>query len=626
MKKIISLLIILAMLTSMLFTLASCLGSTPTPTPDDSDHPSKDDDEEDEEDEEGDDDDTPPIKVPEYKDYGRDTQDFDALALSYARPDTDALCAEFDKICSAIRQNELPFEEQLAMINAIEDAYWSYRTMYSLAEIFTYKDASLEMWSEEYSIIAKDAPRVAQAVEDMYVAAAQSPHVDRFEDEYFGDELYEDYADGGMYTDEVVELMSTEAEYISEYNSLSTATVVIEYNGQRGTYDELVESLNENHAYYDTLLAIYYELYEAEYNKLSADIYVELINIRRDIADALGKESYIELAYDDMDYEYDPDTMLSFLGDINDYVLPVYKDLYSKEFYPHFANYRPSTIKADTLVNTLYAAYKENNEEFADIYAYMLQHKLYDISLTETNRYEGAFTAYLYSNNSPYLFASTSGNALDYISVSHEFGHFIDGYVNWGDNPSLELAEVSSQALEFLTLGMLENKLGASTYKYLKYELLAGVFETLIYQGFYSLFEHYAYTLAPGELSLDDLEGAVSAAYLEIFGEQTYLGLEAVLIPHLIVSPFYVQSYCTSVVPSVEIYLAECMTKGAGMQIYTTLINRGDTEYTFVEYLEFAGLSSPFEQHTLKNISNRIYYHVYGKYYFKGATGGSNEV
>ncbi len=619
-KKITALLIILALLAGMMLSLASCTENVPTPTPDDeTENPGPDTDKEN-------DDDDPDIKVPEYKDYGRDTKDFEVLALSYARPDVAALCVEFANISGAIREDALSFEDQLAMITAIEDDYSSYRTMYSLAEIFTYKDASSAMWSEEFAYLSAEAPKLAQAVEDLYVAAAQSVHVERFEDEYFGENLYEDYFDGGKYTDEAVELMSKEAEFVSEYNSLSTATVVIEYNGKRGTYDEMVEALNKSSVYYEGLVTIYYELYSAELERLTADIFLSLVNTRRDIADELGYESYVELAYDDMDYAYSPNDMLRFIGDIEDYVLPVYRDLYSKEFYPIFSGYRPSSLKPKALIDSLYSVYKESNEEFADIYAYMLQHGLYDVAPADPNRYEGAFTTYLHSNNSPYLFVTTQANALDYTSMAHEFGHFIDMFVNYGSMPSLELAEVSSQALELLTLGMLEGNVTAVTYKYLKYYLLSGVFETLIYQGFYSLFEHYAYTLAPGDVTLSDLEATAARAYEAIFGESQSLPLGAVLIPHLMVSPFYVQSYCTSIIPSVEIYIAECTTEGAGIALYTSLIKRGETEYSFLEYLECAGLGSPFDDGALKNVSNRIYYLIYGKYFFKEAPGGTNEI
>lgn len=605
------------MLLAFTCSLASC---APTPSPDPTPDPTPD---------------TPPddptpdppaIVVPEYKDYGRDTQDFDILALSYARPDTKALCDALGEISAAIRANEIEFDKQLEMITELEDEFTSYRTMYTLAELFTYKDSSAVLWSEEFAVLSAEAPKVSQATEDMYVAAAQSPHVDRFEEEYFGDDLYEEYHDGGIYTDEVVELMETEAEYTSEYNALSTATVEISFNGKTGTYDELVAELDPSSKTYEGMCALYGELYSMEYNRLSADIYVSLINVRREISDTLGYDNYLLLAYEDMGYDYAPEDMLRFLAQLNEFVLPVYLDLYSKEFSPYFNNHIPSSLTSKELVDSLYSVYCENNEEFADIYAYMLQHGLYDVAPKANNRYEGALTTYLHGNNSPYLFMSTGGSILDYSTMAHEFGHFIDGFTNWGASPSLELAEVSSQALEFLTLGMLEDSLTPNMHKYLKYTMLAGVFETLIYQGYYSLIEHYAYTLAPGEIRLEDLDILTVSAYEDIFGIEPAFGFADIIIPHLVVSPLYVQSYCTSIIPSVEIYLAECDNEGSGIEIYTALIDRGETSYTFVEYLECAGLGSPFDDGALKNIANRIYYHVYGKYYFKSATGGTNEV
>ena len=71
----------------------------------------------------------------------------------------------------------------------------------------------------------------------------------------------------------------------------------------------------------------------------------------------------------------------------------------------------------------------------------------------------------------------------EFIIFAHEFGHFVDGYVNNGSDVSLDLSEVSSQALEYLTLLALEEQLSESSYKYLEYEYLTLAMESLINQG-----------------------------------------------------------------------------------------------------------------------------------------------
>ena len=82
------------------------------------------------------------------------------------------------------------------------------------------------------------------------------------------------------------------------------------------------------------------------------------------------------------------------------------------------------------MINDLYSVYRDIDPELLDVYSYMLQHGLYDIADESANRFSGAFTTYIYSNNSPFIFMSAEGKIVDYMTLAHEVGHFYDGYVN----------------------------------------------------------------------------------------------------------------------------------------------------------------------------------------------------
>ena len=76
---------------------------------------------------------------------------------------------------------------------------------------------------------------------------------------------------------------------------------------------------------------------------------------------------------------------------------------------------------------------------------------------------------------------------------------------------------------------------------------------------------------------------------------------------HTVSFPFYVQSYATSLVPSLEIFVTEYENEGSGLSIYKNLISREDNTLTFDENLTLAGLSSPFEKDALKDIMDKIH-------------------
>ena len=194
----------------------------------------------------------PTIAVPNYKDFGRDTVNFTEIV--YESPDVEDLIEDFNSATARISANELPFDEQLEGILALEDGYNAYLTMYTLAEINNSRDSSNEFWLEEYTYLSTNSSAFSQAVEDLYVAAAQSPHKSDFEEEYFGVSL-DDYVDGGVYTDELVALLTAESELIARYNGFSTDTVIITVNGEEGAVKQLMDGVPASK--YDSTLNLY---------------------------------------------------------------------------------------------------------------------------------------------------------------------------------------------------------------------------------------------------------------------------------------------------------------------------------------------------------------------------------
>ena len=57
------------------------------------------------------------------------------------------------------------------------------------------------------------------ALDDLFVACAQSEHADKFEEDYFGEGQLEPYRNGELITDAMVELMQQEAELLTEFTA-----------------------------------------------------------------------------------------------------------------------------------------------------------------------------------------------------------------------------------------------------------------------------------------------------------------------------------------------------------------------------------------------------------------------
>ena len=620
MKRNLSLLLCLLMLSTVIINTVSCIepgyspsandsGKNPTPDVDSSES-----------------DDKSSIIVPPHLDYGRDTVSFNDI--EYSRPDANSLIEGFNNVAELITEGKEEYDALLNSICALEPEYSKYSTMFNYAYIMNSKDKSNAYWNEEYDFISSSEPQLIKAVEALFVAAATSEHSESFETDYFGVGALAEYKDGGKFTDTLVKLLEKETELENQYSSLSTATVKITYKGKTDTAEAHINRIDTDSAYgeaeREAAKKQCLNLYEREYNRISKDILVELVKIRSRIATEYGYDSYANLAYEEYGREYSERDAKEFVESLAKYVLPVYLKLNYSVFLPFFNSVSESTkINAARVINSLYDVYEDIDSDLHTVYSYMLEYDLYDYAPSNLNRFEGSFTTYLDDYGTPFVFISANENESDFISLSHEFGHFYDAFVNYGVDASLDLAEVSSISLEFITLLGLEDKLDQETYKYLYYTALDSAMNAIIMQGYYALFEQYAYSIPYSMINEATLtEAARSAA--EAIGLSSTLNLDSVLIPHTVLYPFYVQSYCTATTVALEIFYKECERSGDGLAAYKSLVLRETDGLSFLDELKEAGLTSPFSKDYAKLLADKIHYNLLGSHYYKSSSNESN--
>lgn len=571
------------------------------------------------------------IVTPELKDYDdRSTVLFSEI--KYTRPDIEKITSAFTAAADAIGSDSLSFEEKLDGIIALEEDYTHLLTMLSYSRIKRSENEENTYWNEEYAYISENYPTFSKALEGLFVAAATSPDAKRFEDEYFGEGLIEEYSDGGSITDELVALTTRETELENEYSELSMATVVISYNGITDTADKILEKYKDKKDHSEIKSDIE-KLYKKAYSDRAVEIYVELIKVRKEIAHERGFDSYVNHAYEQVNHEYTEDKALALIGEISQYIVPVWATLESYVFST-MDNAESSPLGRVSLINNLYGVYENMDERLYEAYSYMLSYGLYDVAPSSATRYEGSFATYLHAYDAPYLFVTTKGTTNDYMTLSHEFGHFFDSFVNYGDSTSIDLSEVSSTALEYLTFLNIGKNLGDKA-RNMHFSLVRDALSVLVFQGFYALFEHNVYALGENEISKATITDAMYRAadsmnlnrdaLVPDADSGIYNALDYVLIPHVFVSPCYVESYCTSVAVSLELYFLEKSNTGEGVEAYLDLIDRDGTTLSYEEYIVESGLKSPFEDGLIRELAYKLYYDILGDYRFNENTNVSSK-
>lgn len=519
------------------------------------------------------------------EDSDREPISFDEI--SYERPDTQALCDRFHSIQTMVESTQ-PLSD---ILDAFEPLYEDYTYFYTLSN-YAYIRYCLNLndsyYETEYNWCEEQSPVVEQAMEKCYIAMADSPLRDELENEYFGEGFFLYYDDNQIYSnDRVVELMQEESTLEAEYMALQNE-VTITWNGKECLLDDLLSD-----PYIDVLSV--YRLYYEKYNPLAADIYVKLVRVRQEMAQELGYESYPEFAYE---YYYGRDYTPE---QVEQYTTDIATEL-SDFYYTAATGSYSSQMDTDTVMEKLGDIAAGYGGEFAVAYDFMTEHSLYDIT-SSSSKMPGSYVTYLHSYGMPYLYVSPTGTIDDLLTAVHEFGHFVDGYVNCNHTSSIDCAEIFSQGLEYLSLS--RAGLSRSEERELTASKLCDSILVFLAQGCYAEFEQKVYSLPDERLTAE----GINQLFLECnekFGMGLY-GYEDIVAPgwieiqHFFIAPCYVISYCISNDAALQVYQRE-LEDGSGLETYRELLQHS-ADNTVLALLEEAGMDSPFTEGRMKSLA-----------------------
>ena len=486
--------------------------------------------------------------------------------MEYSRPDIDALEEKAERI-EGMLGNFFKLRDVMTELDNYSALYNNFYTMMNLACVRYDMDTQDNYYFEEYSYCTKAAGDVEYLTDELLLACSNSSMCGYLDRNYFDGLLDEQYSvtDGSGYTpsDELAELERKEAEFENDYSELYAKYASDFGNGS----------------------------FEQE-NEEIGNIYIELIKLRHDIAEQRNVKSYEELAYLDNGRDYTADDLDAYIDAIKQYIVPLYKKAGEDKMYSRSL---VSVMSPKTALSTVTGSVEGLDNGIDEALGYMLKYKLYDAQMSDS-KYEQSYVLYLNDYESPFLFCSPSGYSDTVLTLAHEFGHYVDGYLNYGLNDSLDTSEMFSQGMEYLLLCNMENDQQLTSCKMLD-EL-----ELYAYQACLNEFEHRAYALNEDELTVKNLNCLYSELLDEYGVTDDYAGLDWISVTHLFTSPFYVISYCVSDSAAFELYNMELKESGSGLEMYMKLLEES-TNYEFLDLLEKCGLPSAISADTVKSIA-----------------------
>lgn len=483
--------------------------------------------------------------------------------MVYTRPDMEQLESALSLALTAAAGTD--FEQIMDLVYGFYDLYDAFYTNYSLADIHYCRDLTDPYWQEESDFCTQAASRVDAALEELYYGLAQSPCLAQLESEaYFGSGYFDSYQGENLWDADFTALLEQESALVSRYYELRSEGSAYP-DGSQAFYDACGEDLIQ--------------------------LLLELICLRHEIAAWWGYDDYAQFATDFYHYrDYSMDQSRTYLTQVGLELSGLYRQLNESGFWD--SAYRSCTeAQTYAYLETMAA---NMGGTVGRAFRLMDEAGLYDITCSP-NKYAASFEVYLTGYSEPFIFLSPMGDTSDFLTFAHEFGHFCCDYASHGSYAGVDVLEIFSQGMEFLSLFYTEDSGDLTRVK------MAESLCLYVEQSAYASFEMRMYDIPPESLTPEALTELYTQVALEYgFESIGYDPREFIFINHFYTNPMYVLSYVVSNDAAMQLYQLELETPGAGLARLQA--NLATEEYYLLSFLSRAGLESPFAPGRLRSV------------------------
>ncbi len=513
----------------------------------------------------------------------------------------------FEKLVDALREAAEAGSAD-ALIDAYEEAYSEILVLSDLYEavyVLHSNDVTDEYAEEEMNYTSALVTDCTDLFSEACHDALSSSAADAFS-AHLGNDLAEYFRTYEPLTDELLALYEKETALVAEYDAMfiETGDYDYEYRGRKWTVDDLSGSEAGRLAQSDP--AGYIEVYKGLTKKINESlgpIFLELLQLRKQIAEQCGYDNYSEYAYREIFMRgYTPDDAEEFCAVVRESIAPDYNEtVYSSDVLSDAPEFDPGVSSmlgdieyfADRISPVSQKAYRVLTEE-----------KLYDLGYGG-NRIDSNFTGQFHGIAKSYIFCNFDHSLYDFASLTHEFGHFSYFCTAGQSNvftrlDDYDVLEIHSNGFELLCTELYEDLFGADAadmQRYVIAQQLASVIDGCREDEFQRrIYENPDMTLD----EINRLYAEITENYGGItFGDEAY---EWCMIPHHFSSPLYYLSYAVSAVSSLEIWEDAREDFAAGTEEWENVVNAAGQNLGYFDVIDRCGLTPITDSEGVKNI------------------------
>ena len=431
-------------------------------------------------------------------------------------------------------------------------------TMSAVAYIRSCADLTDEHWMEESAYSDTLLTGMTDALSSACRAVLEGPCARAFA-AHIGQAAAAELRDYAPMTDREAELTARETELVDTYNALMNEadTVTYSYLGETWDWEMISGFPGTSLAYrdYDGYLEVYYGLQKA-LNDQVGPVFTELVQLRAELADIAGYDSYADMAYEEVfGRDYGPEQAQALCEAVRDIGPAYYEELFYSDLWYDYDTVWP-VLGRDELLETLGKYAGELDPSLEGAWRDMTEEGLCAITDGEDS-FPGSFTLPLSERGSAFIFSRLQGDCSDLSTLAHEFGHF--AYDRRHPTPDLltsvasyDLLEIHSTGLEVLLSSRYDEIYtdGADTARFL---VLGDLMEAVLDGCIYDEFQRRGY--ARPDMSLDEMN-RLFAAICSTYGLEEPLNVDYswMYVSHTFESPLYYISYAASALAAIQIW------------------------------------------------------------------------
>ncbi|MCW2973360.1 MAG: oligoendopeptidase [Thermoleophilia bacterium] len=483
--------------------------------------------------------------------------------------------------------------------------------------------AEYERWNREISPVISDASVVvARHIVESPAAAAI--------DERFGVQFLKLAANAVRAHDPVNTALGTELSDVLMRHTRIFGKGTIQWRGETHPLSfarkaALDEDRDERHAAWQSKV----DYVEAHAGELQ-EIYDEAFALRAKMAENLGQPSYVDLRYLEMSrFDWNAEDAAQVRGAIERHLVPLASALQqlqadalgTDKLHPADEEIQPVAVPQpivgiDEQLVTAASVFASMGEAFGAPFRMLVDEDLIDLP-ARPGKGTGAFCTSFPFERVPFIFCNSVGSHDDIITLTHEYGHALQGWRSRDiepidlQHPTMEACEIHSMTLELLVLPYCTPFFGDGLAEFSREHVKS----TLTVVPYMAAIDEFQHRVFEEEL---DAEGRAAAwrdaaqrfqPALDWGANEFYGGNRWLFQLHVFQSPFYYLDYALARIVSWELWLNSLEDEAAALESYLTLCSLGGTK-PFRELVREAGLGDPFDEAVIERTMTRLRPHL----------------